>query len=459
MIPCPKFLSGLLPAAVVTAVLTWSGDFNAPASEAHGAVPATTAAEKPVANPFPPAAGGSTIAVRPEEIDPALRDSAHLLASSNLLDTAHQTAAGKEINFEETLAAGKQLRQEKQFAQAEAAFVTIIKANAPVELQRTALLETALTAQENNQPARAQQIYTQYLEKFSDDPSAAEIYLRQGLLYRQMGVPTLALSKFYAVMTTSLRLKLDRLDYYQRLVLQAQTEIADTYYLQGKFGEAIEFLGRLLKLENPQLNKSQIVYKLIRSLACLNRHTEVVAQGEFFLAKYPAAPEAAEVRFLLAAALKQQGRTREALQQVLTLLESQQTTGTNRPANWVYWQQRTGNEIANQLYKEGDYLSALEIYRHLADLNPTAAWQLPVWYQTGLVYERLLQPQKATELYDRILAREKELDSAPRSPSLEAVLDMARWRKEHLKWQLKVEAVNASFHTFPGQTNVALSAK
>jgi tetratricopeptide (TPR) repeat protein len=168
------------------------------------------------------------------------------------------------------------------------------------------------------------------------------------------------------VMTTSLRLKLDRLDYYQRLVLQAQTEIADTYYLQGKFGEAAEFLGRLLKLDNPQLNKSQIIYKMIRSLSSMNRHTDVVAQAEFFITNYPATPEIAEVRFLLADSLKKQGRTREATQQVLVLLESQQTTATNRPGNWIYWQQRTGNEIANQLYKEGDYLNALDIYKNLA---------------------------------------------------------------------------------------------
>jgi tetratricopeptide (TPR) repeat protein len=259
-------------------------------------------------------------------------------------------------------------------------------------------------------------------------------------------------------MTTSLRLKLDRLDYYQRLVLQAQTEIAETFYLQGKFGEAAEYLGRLLKLENPQLNKPQVVYKMIRSLAAMNRHTEVVAQAESFLARYAEAAEVAEVRFLLADALKKLGRTREATQQVLVLLESQQTTATNRPNNWIYWQQRTGNEIANQLYKEGDYLNALTIYQQLAQLNDSAGWQLPVWYQMGLVYERLMQPGKAVELYDRILQHEKELDSAQRTPSLDTVLDMARWRKEQLQWQVKTEAAHAALHG-AAPTQVALSAK
>jgi len=259
-------------------------------------------------------------------------------------------------------------------------------------------------------------------------------------------------------MTTSMRLKLDRLDYYQRLVLQAQTEIADTYYLQGKFSEAGEFLGRLLKLDSPELNKAQIIFKMIRSLSSMNKHTEVISRAEFFLTNYADAVEVAEVRFLLADSLKKLGRAREATQQVLVLLESQQIISTNKPGNWIYWQQRTGNEIANQLYKEGDYLNALEIYQNLARINDAASWQIPVWYQMGMVYERLMQPTKAAELYTKIIGREKELDSAKRTLSLGAVLDMARWRNENLKWQMKTEIINAAFHGAPDPA-VALSAK
>ena len=76
----------------------------------------------------------------------------------------------------------------------------------------------------------------------------------------------------------------------------------------------------------------------------------------------------------------------------------------------------------------------------------------------GMVYERLMQPSKAAELYGRIIERQKELDTAKRTLSLDAVLDMARWRKENLKWQLKTEAINAAFHGSPA-ADVALSAK
>ncbi len=396
----------------------------------------------------------------PVEVNPALRDASDDLVTTNLVEKQQATVPGssKQADLDAMLEWARRMKREKNFEAAEKSFVMVLGADAPETMHRTALLEMGLMAQENQQHARAQQVFNQYLDRYPDDPSAAEVYLRQGLLYRQMGAPTMALSKFYAVLTTSMRLKQDRLDYYQRLVLQAQTEIADTYYLQGKFGEAGEFLGRLLKLDSPQLNKSQIIYKMIRSLSCMNKHTEVIAQSEFFLTKYPDTGEVAEVRFLLADSLKKLGRAREATQQVLVLLESQETTSTNKPGNWIYWQQRTGNEIANQLYKEGDYLNALEIYQNLAKINDAASWQIPVWYQMGMVYERLMQPTKAAELYGKIIAREKELDSAKRTLSLDAVLDMARWRKENLKWQMKTEAINNGFHGAPDPA-VALSAK
>ncbi len=95
-------------------------------------------------------------------------------------------------------------------------------------------MELALATQDNGEFVKAQQIYAQFLQHYPDDQSAPEILLRQGLLFRQMGVNTMAISKFYSVMSTALKLKLDNLDYYKNLVLQAQTEIADTYYIQGQ---------------------------------------------------------------------------------------------------------------------------------------------------------------------------------------------------------------------------------
>jgi tetratricopeptide (TPR) repeat protein len=275
------------------------------------------------------------------------------------------------------------------------------------------------------------------------------VLLRQGLLYRQMGAPTLALSKFYAVMTSALSLKQGGVDYYQRLVLHAQTEIAETYYVQAKYDEAAEFLRRLLKLESGEINRSQVQFKLVRCLAGSSKHAEVIAQAQEFLTRYPGASEEPEVRFLLASSYKKLDQNKEALRQVLLLLQSQQNASNQTAGGWAYWQQRAGNQIANQMYQEGDYLNALEIYSALAVLDESPAWQLPVWYQIGLIYERLQQPDKATGLYDRINSREKELASDAR-PGLKTVLDMAKWRIEFLTWQTQADRFT--------QTNAQLKA-
>src|SRR5260221_450188 len=241
-----------------------------------------------------------------------------------------------------------------------------------------------------------------------------------------MGAPIMALSKFYAVMSSSLTLKLDQLAYYQRLVLLAKIEIADTYYLQGSFEEASDYLTRLLKAEDPALNKAVVQYKLIRSLSTLGRNFEVVAQSKTFLSAHADSGDVAEVRFLYADSLRKLGRNREAMEQVLTLLQSQQTIAEKNPENWRYWQQRTGNDIANQLYKEGDYINALEIYLNLAKLDNAASWKCPVLYQVGLTYERLLQPAKANDAYEMILKSEREINTNT-TASLGQLLEMARW--------------------------------
>jgi tetratricopeptide (TPR) repeat protein len=194
----------------------------------------------------------------------------------------------------------------------------------------------------------------------------------KGLLFRQMGVNTLAISKFYSVMSTALKLRLDNIDYYKNLVLQAQTEIADTYYIQGQFNESADFYTRLLKADSPSLNKQQIEFKLIRSLSYLTNQDETletISRSQKFLERFPDYSDVPEVRFILASAYKAVGRNSDALKQVLLLLQSQQENARSNPELWVYWQRRAGNEIANQLYKEADYLDALQIYQNLAALD------------------------------------------------------------------------------------------
>ena len=383
------------------------------------------------------------------EVNPALHEDAGSLASSNMVSRGD--ASPESIRLEESgrlLEHARQQRQEGHGTQARNNFVTLIESAAPDEIKRVAMIELALMAQEANQLSRAQQIFSHFLKSYPQDPSVPEVTLRQGLLYRQMGAPALALSKFYAVMTAALTLKSGSVPNYQRLVLQAQTEVADTHYMQGNFREAAEFFGRLLAQETPELNKAQIQFKLIVSLAKLRRHGETIGHARDFLRSNPAAAEQPEVRFLLATALQQAGQKSEALREVLFLLSNQYHWADQNPKSWAYWQQRAGNEVGNQLYQEADFVGALEVYAALAVLNASPDWQLPVWYQMGLIYERLRQPVKALERYTAIGARQKDLGSGT-SPGLQTVIEMAKWRSQVLAWQVQVEqfaVTNAQTH-------------
>jgi tetratricopeptide (TPR) repeat protein len=422
-----------------------------PAAKPESSKPAPStepSAELPAAAPVP--ATNDTPGVR--TVNPALAESAELIASSNLITAARPDKKAERLrNYQVRLELARRQRLERDTGQAVERLVELLETDAPEEIKKTALLELALAAQQENELPRAQQVFNQYLKTYSKDPSVPEVLLRQGLLYRQMGAPTMALSKFYAVMSTAMALKLDNLEPYQRLVLQAQTEIAETYFLQAKYEEAADFFKRLLKLDSPALNKPQIQFKLMQALDWLGEHNEAAALAEDFLKRFPNSVDEAQVRFLFATALKQLGRKNDALQQVIRLLQGQQSSAKDSPETWSYWQQRAGNEIANQLYNGGDYLHALEIYLDLAQLRDSLAWQVPVWYQIGLTFERLQQPARATEQYLRILGRESEIASNS-SSGLKAVLDMAKWRKDFLNWQSQAEHTSQTFAVNRAQT-------
>lgn len=378
------------------------------------------------------------------------RLSSPMVPSSGFLTArplAKPDSARKQEEFDllvEQLEAGRQHRVNDRNAEARGVLIPILEGNAPPEIQQAALLELGLVAEQEREYSRAQQVYNQFLKRYPESPLCPEVLLRQGLIYREMGTPTLAIAKFYSVGTSSLQLKDGNLDTYKRLVLQAQTEIANTYFLQGKYDEAIEFFQRLLKQETVELHRARIHYKIVQSHEKRGHDSETTAAAEEFLRLFPEAAEVPEVRFLLANAYKRMGRVRDALQQVSQLLISQQSLGRTNRAAWTYWQQRAGNEIANQLYQEGDYVNALEVYNGLVPLSDRPDWQLPLLYQIGLVYERLDQPPKADEVYRRILATAA---GSPKSvpSSLRSVIDMARWRTEQLQWTDQARRTNSFF--------------
>ena len=250
---------------------------------------------------------------------------------------------------------------------AEPILVSLLAGNMPESIQKSALFELATVVADENDLPRAQSVYDQYLERWPGDIKVPEILLRQGELFRRMGLDDLALGKFYSVMTSALSLKGDQLEYYRNLVLQTQVEIAETHYLAGQFADAADFYSRLMLNTDPALNHSQIQFRLVRSLAIIRRYDQAVAQAKDFVIRYPDADQVPEVRYYLAQGLKALGQNTEALQEVLLCLREQKGKTHNNPQVWAYWQQRVGNEIANQLVSRG------RLHQFIADLSGPGA--------------------------------------------------------------------------------------
>jgi tetratricopeptide (TPR) repeat protein len=307
----------------------------------------------------------------------------------------------------------------------------------PEELTRAVWLERALVAQDAGWLVDAQKRYLQYVVRFGTDPSKAEVQLRQGLLYREMGMMGLARVKFSEVVRTTRDLQMDNLEAADRLVLRAMAETGEAYYLEGKYSAAADSFSRLLKQDSPLLNREAVIYKLIQSLHRAQDTLGVVEYGQRFLAEYEGTEKEPEVRYILAKEYQSLGRVVDAKREIVNLLQAEAGRSRKDPANWMYWQKLAGNELANQFYMEGDFVTTRAVYEHLAALDSAAAWQVPVWYQLGLVYERLGQPTKALEMYDGVLGRETELTGTNLTPSLGSVIEMARWRKDALGWMEK----------------------
>lgn len=351
--------------------------------------------------------------------------------------TKHQLAD----RFEQQLEQAVHLRQTREPGAAEQILKQLFQDGAPESVQKSALLELAMDARDQDDLPRAEQICAQFLTRWTDDHRVPEVLLLQGRIFRQMGVDNLALAKFYSVMTAALSLKSDELKYYQHLVFLAQTEIAETNYQMNKFNDAADFYLRLLKEGGPELDREQVQFKLVRALAATGRAEETAAQAQTFLAAFTNAPEDADVLFYRAEALKKLGRNDESLQAVLELLRNVKSQKERHPELWEYWRQRAGNEIANQFYRDGDYMTALNIYRSLEQMDNASSWTIPVSYQIGLTYEKLQQPVMALQTYSNIVSREITVSTnAP--PALKSVFDMAQWRMKFIQWRQKAEAEN-----------------
>lgn len=322
---------------------------------------------------------------------------------------------------------------------AESHYTEILNTELPEIRRKKALLELADLYHKYNVKPKEAAVYEKYIESFPRDTMVPELYMRLGFLYRDIGAFRTALAKFYSVLNSSLAVNRTGMDAYKLLSLRAQMEIADTYYMMGDYEQAAKFYMRLKRLDMSRDDRVRVDFKYCYAQYLLKDYSATVSSLQSFIQSYPEEPLVAEAHFVLACSFRQMGQPRAALNEVLSLLQYQSQRSEDA-ATWVYWKKRTGNQLGNEFYEQGDYESALRIYQSMAALSDDPNWLWPSLYQMGLCFERLHYTSKAVDAYNLILKGAQEASkNGGVSSSLSDIVDQSRWRASHLNWQDSTE--------------------
>lgn len=282
---------------------------------------------------------------------------------------------------------------------------------------------------------KAAAVYERLALEFPESRRLPEVYMELGQIYRKMGAPELAISKYYMVLNSSLNVSFDQLEKYKQLSLDAKMAIAETHREREEYQEAYRLYESLYRLELKPVERLRVHYRMSNLLFELGNYQRAVSQLKLFLDAYPESPHVPEMRYLLARSYEKLNRKPDALREVVGILQSQANPTTLGQSDADYWKRRTGNELANEFYAAGDFRSALTIYQALARYSEDPAWQWPAIHQIGLCFERLGLPDKAKLAYQEIIEPENPIDPQTFTDNLRSLQDMAKWRLEHLSWE------------------------
>jgi TolA-binding protein len=442
-----RFPPSPLPLRAATSLLL------ALAASAGARAEGTPAAEKPAANasaavaqeipaagetpsgapPAPlPLAGASAAPAKPAEPPKRAKDEIHGL-----------------LNL------GASLTERGDYAAAEIAIRQVLDAPeaGPTET-KTALLELARMHRRQGALTKAAAIYERYLKDYSGDERVPDALLELGRTLRDLGVYKMAVTCFYNVINSTLKLPADEgFDHYQVLAKTAQFEIAETHFQAGEFAEANKFYTRLRLLDLAPSDRARAHFKAGYALRLQGDLEGAVATLRSYIAQWPDDENIPEARYLLAITLRELKRPQEAFAATLELLRTEKSRVATDPKRWAYWQRRTGNQLANDFFESGDTLNAHAIYAGLLELSPEPSWRLPITYQLALCYERLGITDRARLSYKSIV------DSVGPNPpaDLAELARMAAWRIEHLEWRERVgDQIAKYFNTTTGSQPTAL---
>ena len=275
---------------------------------------------------------------------------------------------------------------------------------------------------------RALQLLSEFVERYPRDMAIPEVLLRQGHLMSQLALKDEAIEKFYLVLRAVPRLEGVNLMYSRRLVLMAQSAIADTMAEVGRHAEAVDLYARILQSKSEEVAAETVRIKQLRSVRESAGNPAVVTGARKFLEEFPESEYIPETRYILGSALQKQGDRPGAMEQYQLLLEAIELAPEEQRARWKPWKLKVGNELANQFFLEGDTASALVLYRGLAGAHGDARNRQVLLYQVGLCEERLGQTSAAMKTYSEILKMKEVPGSPTNSVSLQMLQNMAGLR-------------------------------
>lgn len=258
------------------------------------------------------------------------------------------------------------------------------------------------------------------------------VLLELGRTLRETGAPRLAMARFYSVIHGTLKLPQAEEAHYRQLVRTAQFEIAETHLVMGDAQEAVRFFRRLDLLDLAPEDRARARFRTAQAQLLGGDKEGARATLELFVTQDAHAKDAGEARFLLAQLHAEAGRGEEALRVTLDLLRLGRETSDAKA--WRGWQRRTGVFLAERFFGEGDYHSALLLWRALAGLDEEAGWRGPALYQTGRCLERLGQPEEARAVYAELA----KLEGPEPGPAQRELARMAEWRAGQLDWTRKI---------------------
>jgi tetratricopeptide (TPR) repeat protein len=325
---------------------------------------------------------------------------------------------------------------------AEKFYAKLLAVDAPDEAKKKALFDMFEIYRSKGFYSKAVAVGERIHQLFPTDRSTPDLLLKLGRLYRQTGAYQLAIARFYNVLNAALRVDQSDFKQYQDFSKQAQFEIADTFMTSGDFQQAGRTYNMLDRLDLTPDEKSHAEFEAVYCGFLVGDYSNTVKEANRFLETYGQSQYAPQCHYIISMALRSLGHPQEATDETLVLLRMEKQVEKSDAATWSYWKKKTGNQLANGFYQDGDFLHALTLYQAMAKLSDDPDWQWPVLYQAGLCFERLGLPDRAAEAYHYILDESKKAQTAGKSldQDLTELTHMADWRSQHLEWQEGTEA-------------------